>query len=203
VKKVILCEGKRDNLFVEGLFNRLKIPEYNRKIFDHKENHAFSDIKHRETNFLRSFYENSSPYKIVSKSEAGKEKVLRIYPEFFESLANNVGATFLMVDLGGGELNSFISQLEEKIIGFLGRKIDVKTEVIESNQYIIASKSFVSMRKDSKHIGEFYTLAFKSSLEDVAGIDDNEDSAIKEKKIKRLLENRSIVDPFCSAMGSD
>ncbi len=201
MKRIIICEGHYDRIFIENLLSKLNIDKDKIKFFDQETKDNLKELKHAESIILKSFIQHTSPYEILSKSEAGKEKIIRVFSDFMVFIFENIEKTSLIVDLDGSNLDLFIEKIRSRIKSKKAVGLDIKYEITKENQYIIASEASVIVKSKKKildELGRFSIFAFKKSLDREAGINKNDDKDTRKNKIIKLLGNEEIFHPFCS-----
>ncbi len=102
-KVVILCEGKKDSEFLREILNILGKKA---KIFDQNERYKIKNLKFCENREFNKFLQNTSPYSVLVKSEAGKQKAIKLLVSILDFLIDNNLKTILLLDLDGSTLNN-------------------------------------------------------------------------------------------------
>lgn len=201
MKKLIICEGRRDNKFIKELLNRINITK-EVQFFIQEESYPTETKKREESVCLRRFFEDSSPYKVLVKSESGRDIVIGVFSFFMSFLFEKVvkfslQKIFIIVDLDGQSFDAFVSEIKEVISkNRVGGKLDIKYNSLKQDNYLKTSEISVVTEEDEK-LGEFLLTTFNLSLEREAGIDrDIDNSNIKDTKVIKLLENKDIVNHF-------
>jgi len=204
MKKLIICEGKHDNIFMDKLSIRLNVKDKT-KIFRQEECSRLRQKNHAETICLNSFFQDSSPYEILVKSESGKDAVYKVFSKIMESLFEKTrDATLqkiiLMIDLDGKPLDVSLFKIKDFISNRKGRKMYINPEIIKNDKSIISLKASILREKfnnTSETIGGFLLITWKENLDNAAGIKKGSDNLYeKDIKIMKMLENEDIFNHF-------
>lgn len=201
MKTLILSEGKNDRKFIKGLYVRHKIHEDKIRFFDQKERDILKELERAESKYLRSFFEDSSPFEILVKSEGGKSKVITVFSKFMSYLFNYSKGLkiIILIDLDERPLNQFIYKLKNKIQNKgKGRMLGVEHNILREDKYLKTSKISIVIREDSYTLGTFLLMAFNLSLEKEAGVVKSDTPDERDTKILELLDNREILSSFSS-----
>ena len=210
MKTIILSEGKNDRKFIKCFFERHGINGDKIQFFDQEEKSILKELDRAESNYLRNFFEDSSPFEVLVKSEGGKTKVIRIFSDFMHHLFDySKGLKIIMlVDLDGTELssvtklNQFITELRNKIQNKgKGNKLSISHEILKEDKHLKTSEVSVIIKENNDILGSFCLIAFNSSLERAAGIIKESDSQDeKDNKIFELLENEDVFNHLSYAL---
>ncbi len=139
MKKLILCEGKRDSIFLNKLFAKLNVDPTSIKIFDQDERNKKDNIRYAETVELRRFLEKSNKRKILVKSEAGKDKALDLFSRNGSYCFTNkqITKTIIMLDLDSGPFEPKLKQIESKFLNKrAGDPLCIKFDKLKYNNNI-------------------------------------------------------------------
>lgn len=216
MKKLILCEGKHDGIFLKKLFPKINIPVSDVRVYDQETRSKLKDLRNAETNELNKFSGDYSPYKIMVKSEAGKDKAIDIFSRYLSyciERRKDVEKTILMLDidnrkfkrnklgedrLKGERYKKTLDELDDRIKNSrIGDPIDIEREIIKKTDSIYLIKNNLKNKENKKQVGNpFYFILFVYSLEtELHRIDSSNDAPI-EDKISRLVERKDIQDTF-------
>lgn len=142
-----------------------------------------------------------NPYKILVKSEGGKNKAATVFSKIMKYCITrtDIEKTILMLDLDGSALKKQLHAIEQTInTSMAGESISIESSTIKkttsNSVYLIENK--VKIKESKKQIGMFYLILFASSLEKVADINDSDDTTTIERKISELVEMPNIQEIF-------
>lgn len=193
MKQILLSEGKYDVFLLEEFFR-----EYDCCLdtFVREELEVSGHHRTQQTNKIRSFIESRSPYNVLIKSEGGKKDLLNFFSTEVRYLVEEIKKVVLVIDLdsddeeGLGKLKEKLSEKIEDRHSGSGCEV-ILNDPIKRNEYLVALEGCIHLR-DSL-FGKFFVIGLKPNLEDIAGIDREENNKeTKREKIKRLLDNDRI-----------
>ena len=208
MRKLILCEGKHDSIFFKKLFPKIKIPVSEVRFYDQETRAKLKDLRDAETKELRKFSGDYSPYKILVKSEAGKNKAIDIFSRYLSycigKQRKDIEKTILMLDLDNREFkrnrlgedrlkkNTFektLDELDDRIKNSrIGDPVYIEREIIKKTDSIYLIKNNLKNEKNKKQIGNsFYFILFVYSLEGEANIHSSDDVNSIENKISLFV----------------
>lgn len=197
MKKLIICEGQNDSLFLEQICDKLNVPKP--KIFDQRTNEKLKQLKDIETVELRRFFEKSNPNKILVKSEAGKDKAIMIYSHNMFSFiqTKELEKTILMLDLDKFDLEKRLKKIQKIIINKkVGERIIINSTKLKETESINLLENSIHIKDNNQELGKFYLVLFNSSLEDeLDKIDSRKDVPITDK-ISKFVETKEVQDVF-------
>jgi len=189
MKRLIICEGKYDGIFMEILFKRLGIRENEVKVFSQK-NVSLKDKRNAESIMLKKFTENHShnPYKFLVKLEGGKNPAIKIFCRELIRCLNHVDRLILLLDVDSGSVLDKIESLKNVVNKHYSSTTPINLVHQEKNKtdHLHHSLINVYMVEGEKEIGEFQVIFFNNSLEKSCGIIKDEHE--HEEKIKRIEE---------------
>ena len=195
-KWIILLEGKNDSVFISEVLTRLSINENKIKIYDQDEREKMEVIRHQETVLIDRLSEKRSPYKILVKSEGGKDKVFQLYERLPEQVESEI-EILILLDLDGKNLENTLKKRNEKLKDSRGLKI-VITDTLDKGIFKIVEGRVVKEKGD-KELRKFYMVCFSQNLEHESGIKKsgikNDDAEDIEEKIKEFASGQE-VEPF-------
>ncbi len=200
MKKIIFCEGKNDSMFLTKLLDKItKNKEIS--VFDQNTRDKLKNLKNAETTKINKFIEKTSPYDILVKSEAGKDKAVLLFSRTMNFCFRNSIKPLLMLDLDESDPNSKIKKIITKISANKTPPIDItEQQKFEKNSvllYNITVKIKENKRKENKtNIGDFYLVFFKPSLEKVSNILPPDKNFVIEDKISKLVDQKDIQSAF-------
>ncbi|HOJ86543.1 MAG TPA: hypothetical protein PK103_05555 [Elusimicrobiales bacterium] len=158
-KVVILCEGKKDSEFLREILNILGKKA---KIFDQNERYKIKNLKFCENREFNKFLQNTSPYSVLVKSEAGKQKAIKLLVSILDFLIDNNLKTILLLDLDGSTLNN----LEKKINDCVRRNnYNLSCKKTKQVNNMINCKVKIYKSKKEKEIYDLDLVLFANSLE--------------------------------------
>src|SRR3989344_1071670 len=114
MKKIIICEGKYDGVFMQKLMARLGVPESKIKVFS-QENIDLKQKKHAESTVLRQFTEENpyNPHEFLIKLEGGKDSATKIFCREIVKCLNSVVDLILLLDCDNSNIDQKITTLKE------------------------------------------------------------------------------------------
>ncbi len=199
MKKLIICEGQHDSLFLEEMCNKLKVPKLKVKVFDQRNNDKLKQKKDAETRELSRFFEKSNPNIILVKSEGGKDMAVKIYSHsmFYFIRIKELEKTILMLDLDKSDLEKRLEEIKKIITNKrVGEKIIIESKKLKKTEQMNLLENSVHLKANNQELGKFYLLLFNSSLEkELDKIDPRKNIKIKDKILK-FVEIREIQDIF-------
>lgn len=165
-----------------------------------------NELFHYESEVVKSFLEETSPYKILIKSEGGIDKVMDSSQHFMERLFDNehqLKETILVIDMDKHRsVDRPLSKLKRKFEGHWTRKICFDTSTVMENDFVTLIRCTISY-KSSDPLGSFYVLIFKPNLEVVSDITKDNGDSDEEKHIKfrNFIKKESIMDRLLEVIG--
>lgn len=190
MKRIVLSEGKRDVVFVEQFLERQSGDNRVTRFVGEDVQH--SRLKNRESECIRNFLEPRNPYDCLVKSENGKADLKRVFAKLVRFLVSSDAEVCLLIDLDSRPLDALFDDLDDRVAEcYSGKEYEiVHSETVAQSDVQIGATA--ELRSDGDVRGEFDVLAFRSSLEDAAGIDDTDD---QEGKLGELLEESDVIAP--------
>lgn len=206
MKRVIFCEGKNDCLFLKAFFDANRLYEdTDIKIYD-GQGMKMNELFHHESEVVKSFLENTSPYKVLIKSEGGIDKVMDSSQHFMEKLFDNehqLKETILVIDMDDHRtIDQPLAKLKNKFEGHWTRKIRFDTLTKIENDLVSLIRCTISY-KSGDLLGSFFVLIFKPNLEVVSNITKNNGDSDEEKyrKLQNFIQQESIIDRLLEEIG--
>lgn len=200
---VVFTEGKRDTQFLESLCRRcLDDPTIERLDMGDESGDT---LVARETNKIDRFTDPWREWDLLLKSEGGKPKLRKAFPQLLFDIYDKDPAFCLFFDLDIGQTDSARDGLEEEIANINerleSRSTARRTVRVEPSSDLNQYRRLVTCRAEFRIGGdprcEFALVAFKSTLETVAGIDKGADDAVvQERKARALAENGDVREPI-------
>jgi len=195
MKILVLSEGVKDVKFMNNVFSHaMSNVEIDTLSLEQlpKEAHQTEEAER-----IRNFNEKFNPYHILIKSEGGKSNLKRTLSSLIKFLSGENCDLVVLLDLDGGNLYSFIDEINEKLEMIYGGN-DVLIEVNSEEDRV---DSVCMIRCDviinGMKVDDFSIVGFPTSLEDAAGIGSHDDAPGEiNKRIKRLAKEDSIADPI-------
>ncbi len=193
MKKIILCEGKFDGVFMKILLNNLNISDDELRLFDIEEVPKEKRMN-IETAELERFICPRNNRKILVKMENGKHHAIRIYSSIMPYCAKEINNCCLMIDLENGKAQSRLKEIKEKL-RYLRRAnpLEISTEEKGSHRHLHHFEGTIKNEKSLNVIGNFKIIFFKKSLEISCKINKEIDSEEqKVEKIKKFVLGQEI-----------
>lgn len=204
---VVFTEGKRDTQFLESLCERcLDDPEVERLDMEDESGNA---LVNRETNKIDRFCDSWRDWDLLLKSEGGKPKLRNTFPQLLFDIYDEDLRMCLFFDLDIGQtadarsgLRDELSEINERLST---RSTKRRTVRIEPSSDLNQHRNLVTCHAEFQINGtprcEFVLIAFKSTLEIVAGIDKRaDDSEEQERKARRLVDSDHVRDPIVQTL---
>lgn len=174
MKRLIISEGSHDNLFIRTLLYT-KFSKDKSKIgsFDQCTRDTNNILKTSQQRCLSSFYEKTSPYEILVKTEAGKNKIAPVIQSELKYLCENRLNPIIMIDLDNySSPKKFVEDIENRIKTLL-KLTSFKTSItlykIKNEK---ASLSLIEISKNGNSFSKIYIISIFKSLEKViSGLD--------------------------------
>ena len=173
----------------------------------HGGNHTADDLKNYESNRLSEFTGRRNPHDVFIKSEGGLSDLKPCFARLARALFHEFGvAVCLVVDLdkrdhdrwdglGGVErYRDLVAELDERVRGIYSGDCGIGHERFHRKRQtmLAAEASFTHSRYAP---ATFDVLAFRASLEDAAGITDDESDDDEVEKLDRFVdENTRLFD---------
>lgn len=192
MKQIVLSEGKNDVHLISSFFEK-RSGTFRVKKF-HGED-ADGHIQTEETQAIKNFREPRNPYHVLAKSENGKPNVKQVFAALVGQLMRIDPEVVVLVDLDGGSLRGFVSDLNEQVQErHSGKGMELGDHsVTRRNSDMVAAECEV-LTGDGKLKGEFRILAFKQTLERVADVSHSEQVEQKEQQIEQFLNEDHVYD---------
>ena len=201
---VVLCEGKRDVRLLARFYSRA-----NRSVSIDRfcaENYFASELEDIESNRLHRFTERRNRDDVFLKSEAGIENLKPLFAQLAPMLFHRKEvAVCLVVDLdkkdhnrwegpaGRDRYHSILSDFDERVDDIHTGDCGVEhTEFHRKTRTMFVGRA--TFWYDGYAPAPFDVLAFRSSLEDAAGIEDEDDDDEETEKLDQFL--RKNGEPF-------
>lgn len=191
MKKVILCEGKYDGIFISHILKKAKYSNEEYKLFDAQT--IDKGKKNEETRVIRNFINGKDPYapKILVKAECGKQFALKVLCREFATFINGVKDIVLLLDTDSKNFPQTIKWIESFFIKkFSSIDFSISTESIEEEGDFNYSKMTFSVSGDPK--GFMHLVLINKSLEEVCKITSLSKKHEKLDKIKKLSEEKDL-----------
>ncbi|CEG13154.1 hypothetical protein MSIBF_A3330007 [groundwater metagenome] len=197
-KTIIFCEGEHDSLFLKKMFDVLNIKNY--RIFDQNTSDKLKQLKDAETIEIKrftdfNFYNTYYSYKILVKSEAGKDKAIPLFSRNLPMCFQSNLQLILMLDLDDAPVNLGIEKIIKKITT-TRTAVRIEPNLIRKNDMIYLYENAVKTKESQKTDGKFYSVLFASSLEKESGKIKSFDDSDIEGKISKLVELHDIQNTF-------
>lgn len=196
MKTVLLSEGKNDLLFYTKLCKTkcnytgqndiisFRQPEYLRK----------GELENEESHLIDSCTREIAEHKIWIKSENGKPNLFIVFREFcfkLKDYKNNV-KTIVCFDTETGDFGTCVKNEICNVMKSQRPSLNIAHTIkIAKKSIKVAEVTVTDRENDVPWI--FFVAALDPSLEILAGIDDNDDNSVKERKIATLLEKRQDI----------
>lgn len=186
MKRIVLCEGKRDVKFVKCFYaHRSSDTDVATFLAEQVE---YSRLKNRETSAIRNFLEPRNPYHVLAKSENGKPDLKRIFVKLVNHLLGRDVHLCLLIDLDGtSDVDDLFAELHRRVQdNYEGRNFGIQqADVIDTTEDQIAVCGQLTTQTSVR--GEFDVLAFRTNLEDAAAIRDEDSEAAEETKLREFV----------------
>jgi len=199
MKKIIICEGKYDGIFMQNLMARLGVPENKIKIFS-QEDEDMKQKKHAESTVLRQFTEKNlyNPYEFLVKLEGGKDSATKIFCRELVKCLNGVADLILLLDCDNLNVDKKIGILEKFASNTYAQTTPIllNFEKKRKNNHLHHLSCGVSLQNLQTTIGMFQLALFEISLEDSCGIINTDSGEIKRIKIDQFINREKIPDFF-------
>jgi hypothetical protein len=191
MKQIVLSEGKHDVHLISYFFKKR---DENFDITKFIGEEEVSPIQRKESREIKNFQERRNPYDVLAKSENGKPNLKQVFSSLLNQLMGIEPEIIFFVDLDGGDLDSFLAKLDEQIQGrHSARGIKLGNHrVAKKNTDTIAADCEVLTANDRTK-GEFRIVAFRQTLERVAGVSRDDESDEWKSDIEAFLEEEGHI----------
>ena len=201
--RVVLCEGRRDVRLLERFHDRERQCSYDTF---YGGNHTADDLKNFESNRLQQFTGRRNADDVFLKSEGGLAELKPLFARLARALFHTFEvAVCLLVDLdrddhdrwddpaGVERYHDLLSDLDERVGDI--HSVDCG---VEHDQFRLRGEALLAAQATFTHDryapASFDVLAFRSSLEDAAGITDEDDAETERVKVDTFLTENP--EPF-------
>lgn len=199
MKKIIICEGKYDGIFMQKLMTCLGISEDKIKVFP-QEDVDMKQKKHAESTVLRQFTEKNSynPYEFLVKLEGGKDSATKIFCRELVNCLSGVADLILLLDCDNLNVDQKISILKQFVSNTYAQTTPIllNFEKKRENDHLHHLSCGVSLQNLQTTIGMFQLALFEISLEDSCGIINTDSEEVKRIKIDQFINREKIWDFF-------
>lgn len=198
MKRVVLCEGRRDVRLVETFYDELA-DDVSLDTF-YGEDVAYERLRAQESDAIRNFRERRNPYDVLAKSENGKPDLKRVFTKLIRVLARWDIAVTLLVDLDGGSLDDLLADLDTRVRdNYSGQEFGVEfSERVNASSEQTAAVAEFRSRRDGQSIDTFDVVAFHHDLETSADIDGSEQGTEEREKLVDLVTDERATAPMRS-----
>ncbi len=165
MKKLIICEGKNDSVFLKHICQKLGlIFEKEMRIFDQTTRDTLPTLKHAEHVEFNRFIQKSYPHTILVKSEAGRKKAVDLFSFYLIFCLTQRGITKVTLLLDLDERGSHLRDLEhiknEIIRRRVGQPIMIESQIAKQDKVYCLVKNIVKFKHNNEKIGDFFVLYF-------------------------------------------
>ena len=199
MKKIIICEGKYDGIFMQNLMARLGVSENKIKVFS-QEDVDMKQKKHAESTVLRQFTEKNpyNPYEFLVKLEGGKDSATKIFCRELVKCLNGVADLILLLDCDNLNVDQKINILEKSASNTYSQTTPIllNFEKKRKNEHLHHLSCGVSLQNSQTTIGLFQLTLFEKSLDTSCGIIDTDLEEDKRTKINQFIDREKILDFF-------
>jgi len=200
VKKIIICEGFNDGIFITQLFERLGIQKNEVKLF-RQEDVSLNEKKDAESKALKTFMSGGTynPKKYLVKLEGGKHSATKILCRELKNCLQNIeGGLILLLDIDNSnavkEVSDIIKKIKQNYSATTPLSLDENKK--KKNDHLHHSSIRISIAKTNEHIGDFQIVLFSKSLEHSCKIEDTHTTEQRERLISSFIEKEKIVEFF-------
>lgn len=186
MKRIVLCEGKRDVQFLVIYYQDhsgdLEVNTF------HGEEVSHSRLTNEESQKIRNFQEARNPYDILIKSENGVETLKHVFIKLVHWLVRSDLDLCLLIDLDCGSYEALIEDLDHRVrSNYQGKELGIThDELVERGQNIRACTCRLTSARGTA--GAFDLLAFDSNLEEAANISDEDTWEEESRKLREFIE---------------
>jgi hypothetical protein len=200
-ERIVLSEGKNDVNLVYSFFEEFD-GTYEVDRFYGED--VQTVLQNAESDKISNFRGPQNDYHVLAKSENNKDGLQQVFVALLNQLLSKRVYTpvCLLVDLDGGDLQTFLDDLREQIQGRHGsRGIELGDHTLaERNRHMVAADCEV-LTREGQVKGEFHVVAFRQTLERLTDIDrENDERDVKNEKIEQLLEDDHVFDMLDSVL---
>jgi hypothetical protein len=191
-KSIIFGEGSNDLDLIEHAIRTEINPDKIKKFVGEDID---GGIKGRESKAIGNFLEDFNPNQILIKSEGGKTGLKRIFSILITQLYHRNASINILIDLDGGCFDGICEDINERCRGRFTKDVSIhQSECIESNEVLKGYKCGITLNDESR--GSFGVIGFEHSMEIAAGIDDQDNSEEKHRRIQALAEKELVQKPI-------
>lgn len=195
----VFCEGKNDIKFFKNILER-----YDNTIHYSTfkgEEVEYERLNNKETQCVRNFL-GFDRQKFLIKSEGGKPNLKDAFAHFAAHLSQKSTRMIVMTDTDTNQehkdsLHKFTNDIKKKFDSRhkepTGHVLQTMENINRKNSYLLTKRNYILNREGEKE-SEFITVAWRESLETVAGV--KEDYSDAEEKIENLSQDSLILDFF-------
>jgi hypothetical protein len=197
-KKLIICEGSNDGLFIESILSNLGLSKRQYIFFDQQQLSAL-DRKYGERNELFRFSQENSKEEVLVKLEGGNHAAVKILIDSIDYCINNTKNVIFVLDLDGGKLADKKSHIE-KLIKERLRNPSLLLEFSKEREleHFYYLTSTIRSSKPSCKMIDVHLLLFKRDLECACGLTDDQlkKKEVVREKIERLGREGKVMELF-------
>ena len=198
MKRVVMCEGKRDVTFVERYYDTRPGETLVTTFIGETVKH--SRLKNEESESIANFLERRNPYDVLAKSENGKQDLKMAFTKLVNHLVRQPIELCLLIDLDDRSYPQLIDDLDTRVRdNYDGRTLGVThQERLDRTPELLVTSS--RLEANEEPVGEFSILAFQSCLEDAAAIEDGDCRETESQKLDRLLADDRLTTLLAHAL---
>ncbi len=197
MKQIFLSEGKYDVFLLENILDQYDCSV--KKFL--KEEIEKTRYRNKQSNIIRNFIESRSPIDALIKSEGGKQHLLTFFSIEAIHLVRNIERVVVVIDLDSVN-DEGLESLKEKLCEKIENRHRGSNYKVKVGSILGRNEDMIAFDADIGSEGKFLVIAWKPSLEIIAGIDKKRDTkAEKEQKILNLLDDDVIMGFFRGVLG--
>lgn len=199
MKKIIICEGWNDKLFIENLLKELGFSDTDFKLFDIQKI-GLSRRRYAERDAIRSFTE-INPFnkrKFLIKLEGGKDFAIKVFCRELTTFLSYLDNSILIIDNDVGDISQKIASFKGVIEKYHSKTTPLRLTHQEKKktQHLHHSSITVELEEGNKNLGDFQIIFFKKTLESSCCIKKEHTEEEKIKKIIEFIQSENIRDFF-------
>lgn len=197
MSKIIFCEGKHDIFFIKEIIQARDL-ELTIDAYVGEEVHP-NQLKNNESEAISNFIDSFDyhPHDILVKSEGGKRNLKRVFSALVNKLSSLNVDYHVLIDLDLGGSDQLVRDLDEMVrVRYRGKLSIQHSEVTLETADLLVMECDLLI--DGSVVDRFPISAFKDSLNNIAGIGDDDVGNKKRTKLRALVRDSSLTDVIVS-----
>jgi hypothetical protein len=196
---IVISEGERDTTFLEAVVAQ------HRNGYDVGNpvdigSEPIDALYRRESGEIAKF-RSRRHRDVLLKSEGGRNNIEAVFPRLVGDLSQIDARLALLLDLDGDDLSAVVETLREKLSGRTAGAETRLSATCDPNRFSHFLTQEFTITASGRHVTDFTLVAFRESLESVAGVDKDTDSReTMDDKVERLADDDRVTEPIVRAI---